>query len=355
MEINDRCWPALLRRVVFVALATAVVGFQDMRFESCANLLPPSPSSLSIEDATRLTIAQYDLIVEGTIVGTFPDTVTISGQCISLGGLLLADIESLWGQVTDSTLKVHSWSLLPEADPNDQAPCLQNHLGQGSLPASQSRGTFLLVCGSRADIRSVAGPYPTLSSPRFDFLSADKSGFVTQWLMGHPYQWNYKEWTTELRNQSSQISLQKIAPAAKIIVSGTLGHFEELKVDEECVRYPFRLQSVYRGEVPKDPLFLAFLYVSPKLSTDGASTTQGVANRNISERRIKPLALGLVGDGRQVLVMADLLPNGNLKPLPYGCLPMNNSGFVLGPDYTVQRSTVGLRPTSLENLRAILK
>lgn len=334
-------------RWISCALALLFLGNP---FDAYANLKPPRVS-FTLEQAARQTIAQYDLIVEAEVGATSTDTLDYAGQCHQVGALTLLSIRSIWGTVTDPTIKVRSWTTPNEVDRADE--CQSRRLGRSPLPEIGAKGIFLLVCEPH-DTRMIPGNVPTLCNPDIDFLKKDEQGFVTQTVRGHPFQWAYSDLVSELVRQARATNLETLAPASEVILSGALGNYEERDVDSTSVIFPLTVEHVFRGRVSASNVSLALPYHDPPGNDRAASITQGIVNRHFLERHLKDLLQGRRTNLR-VLVLGRVLPSGAIAPLSYGCLEIDDEGFVRGPAYGIASGELARFPRSLNDLKGILQ
>jgi hypothetical protein len=268
-----------------------------------------------------------------------------------VGALTLLNIRSIWGTVSDPKIKVRSLTTPNKVDGADE--CQSRRLGRDPLPSIGAKGIFLLVCEPH-DNRMAPGNVPTLCNPDIDFLKKDEQGFVTQTVRGHPFQWPYSELVSELDRQVRATNFETLASASEVILSGTVGNYEDRDVDSTSVIYSIEVEHVFRGRVSTSNTFLAVPYHDPPGNDHAASITQGIVNRHFSERHLKGLLQGRKTNLR-VLVLGHILSNGAIAPLSYGCLEIDDGGSVRGPAYGITSGQLARSPRSLNDLKEILQ
>jgi hypothetical protein len=314
-------------------------GYADFR-------IPRLPFTL--EQAARQAIAAYDLIIEGEVGGTSTDPID-SGEYL-LATLTILNISNIWGTVSDDSIKVHSRTAATMIHPSEEEGW---GAGQATLPTRGAKGIFLLVCEPH-DARMIKGTLPTLCNPGIDFLVKDDRDSVIQNVTGHPFRWGYSELVSELTRQAQKASFEALVPASEVIISGEIGSYNDRDVDSTSVIYPLSVQHVFHGHFSSSSSFLAVPYHDPPGKDRAASLTQGIVNRSLSERQLKPLLRGRRSNLR-VLVLGRVLPNGAIAPLSFGCLEIDANGFVRGPAYRIASGQLARSRRSLNDLRKVLQ
>jgi hypothetical protein len=270
-------------------------------------------------------VAKYDLIVEGKIVEITSATVSLD-RCYAISELTIGDITGIVGEVSDNTMTVRSWATVGGGHEANEE-CFHNHVGEGPLPNIGARGLLLLTCNPHeVDTRSVPGGFATLSSPRYEFLARDKKGHVNVYLRGFSYAWAYDEFVSNLRREGAALALDGLAIQAPIVAVGMLGSYEERSVDQNSVRYPLTIERVFKGRLPGERLFLAAPFSDPP-GPAPASVTEGIVNRNFTERVLKPLSLGQFGSNR-IVIMGKSIEGDDLMAIPFGCMSVDAEGFI---------------------------
>jgi hypothetical protein len=210
-------------------------------------------------------LLRADAVIDAVVENVVPTTVeNTAGKCIWVSEIWIRPVRSLWGETSDSRLRVLTISL-PEELQSAGPPPRGCAFTSGDMPPPKAGRRGIFVLGGLADgykAATIVPGVPVLQSVEYEFLPLQEDGSITIHDNVGSHRLPYEDYSEAIDDEAHKLSIEGMSHEASFIALGTLGSFEERSVSREepgskhVIRYPFRVKQVYRGSEPPSPIFI---------------------------------------------------------------------------------------------------
>jgi hypothetical protein len=326
--------------LIVIILASLLVS-GSTSFASTDGTASPTTELFPIDLGAKLSLLGPELIVEAVVDTVFPRTAVIMDHCELVSELWLEPIRSIWGETSDSPLRVITRSL-PEHVRAGDFPTTQScgYLGGDQPPPSHgARGVFILYPPLEEN------GVPTLRSVKYEFLPLATDGSVTVYLRATPHKWDYAEFMAALEREAAKLSLDGMVSESSVVFLAQLSTTSEAQTNPgQTLRIPLQIEHVYKGQFLGNEA--AMVLDAANKSPRAEDIARGILNRYFAEQFKRD-------QGKRALVFGDLINGAEIQPLGVCWLVVDSNNRIQLPGVRVSEGRGSTRFADLARVKEL--